>query len=165
MSSVLPSRPLRNADGSRRWFSRPLAQRLTWVVVGALVAVGCTSGGGAWFDEESVARGIDFTHVAGQVGERHLLPEAVAGGGALFDMDGDGDLDAYFVQGGDLGESVMSLPNRLYENLGDGSFRPLSEAEAGDAGDRRYGMGAACADVDDDGDVDLYVSNYGRNTL
>ena len=91
------------------------------------------------------------------------MPEAVSGGGGLFDMDGDGDLDAYLVQGGDVLDGSDRPPNRLYENLGDGRFRDVTDGSG--AADRGYGMGLACADYDDDGDVDLYVTNYGANRL
>jgi hypothetical protein len=79
----------------------------------------------------------------------------MGGGAALFDLDGDGDLDAYLVQseGG----------NQLFRNRGEGSFDDVT-AESG-ADDRGYGMGVAAGDYDNDGDVDLYVTNRGPNVL
>jgi hypothetical protein len=118
-----------------------------------------------WFEDEAAARGIDFTHRSGQV-ERAMLPEIVGGGAALFDVDGDGDLDAYFVQSGwNLGERpTPDTPvNRLY--LNDGAGRFTTATDIGDAADNGYGMGAATGDYDGDGDVDLYVTNLGANRL
>jgi len=45
-----------------------------------------------WFEEISRRAGIDFVHRSGH-GDRFFLPEIMGGGAALFDMDGDGDLD------------------------------------------------------------------------
>ena len=92
------------------------------------------------------------------------MPEIMCGGAALFDMDGDGDLDAYLVQAGYLCEPPGSQPpNQLFRNLGDGTFEDITAGSGAD--DRGYGMGVACGDYDNDGDVDLYVTNFGPNVL
>lgn len=120
-------------------------------------------GGTAWFEEQARERGIDFTHRSGFAGQ-HLTPEATSGGAGLFDMDGDGDLDAYLVQSGSLVDVAQRRPgNQLFENVGDGRFRNVTEGSGADQ--EGYGMGVACGDYDDDGDVDLYVTNYGPNAL
>ena len=49
--------------------------------------------------------------------------------------------------------------NRLYRNRGDGTFDDVTAAAAADVAG--YGMGVAAGDVDNDGDVDLYVTNLG----
>jgi hypothetical protein len=92
------------------------------------------------------------------------MPESVGGGCALFDMDGDGDLDAYLIQAGDVTAAPESLePSRLLENLGDGTFRDVSPGSG--AAQRGFGMGVACGDYDNDGLVDLYVTRLGPNLL
>lgn len=91
-----------------------------------------------------------------------MLPEIMGGGAALADVDSDGDLDLYLVQSGRVaGPPSGNSANRLYLNRGDGRFDAAPDA----AGDRGYGMGAAVGDYDNDGDVDLYVTNYGPNAL
>jgi hypothetical protein len=55
------------------------------------------------------------------------------------------------------------LANALYRNEGDGTFTDVTE-KAG-VGDRGYGVGGSSADYDGDGDLDLYVLNYGANVL
>tara|TARA_Y100000588_G_scaffold341896_1_gene386260 strand:- start:8308 stop:9960 length:1653 start_codon:yes stop_codon:yes gene_type:complete len=126
---------------------------------------GHTAAGTNWFEDEARSRGIDFVHVSGygkQTNELALLPEIVGSGAALVDIDSDGDLDAYFVQGGGRYAENLKLrePNRLYINRGDGTFEKSLEMA-----DRGYGMGVAVGDYDDDGDMDIYVTNVGPNTL
>ena len=135
----------------------------------ACVAIpGCAPGGDGsavpWFAEEAKARGLDFAHVSGFAG-RPLLPEITGSGGALVDVDGDGDLDAYLVQAGSLYAAEPSAPqpgNQLFLNEG-GRF--VSAPDAHGAGDTGYGMGVAAGDYDNDGDIDLYVTNVGANVL
>ncbi len=131
----------------------------------ASVISACSPSGardGPWFSEEARQRGLDFEHRSGYTA-RPLLPEILAGGAALADVDGDGDLDAYLVQSGRIGSDNVDAPNRLYLNRGDGHFEEAPGASGAD--DRGYGMGAAAGDYDNDGDVDLYVTNYGPNVL
>jgi enediyne biosynthesis protein E4 len=108
--------------------------------------------------------GITFRHTDGGSGERYIV-ESVAAGLALFDYDGDGYVDIYFLNGGELeGTEFTSRPtNALYRNEGNWQFTDVTE-EAGVA-DRGHGLGVATADYDNDGDQDLYVNNYGPNVL
>ncbi|MFT5048808.1 MAG: hypothetical protein ACI8QZ_000195 [Chlamydiales bacterium] len=116
-----------------------------------------------WFTDTIDSSGITFVHTTGHT-ERYLMPENVTGGGALFDMDGDGDLDLYLIQGGNpYDPQANELPNHLYENLGDGTFRDVTQGSG--TGDSGYGMGVACGDYDNDGDADIYLTNLGRNVL
>ncbi|MBM3213491.1 CRTAC1 family protein [Candidatus Poribacteria bacterium] len=108
--------------------------------------------------------GIDFRHFDGRTGRKYL-PETLGSGAAFFDYDGDGWLDLYVVNGADLpGSSTFPPPtNRLYRNLGDGTFADVTASSG--TGDTGYGFGCAVADYDNDGDLDLYVTNLGRNVL
>ncbi|MFT5048792.1 MAG: hypothetical protein ACI8QZ_000179 [Chlamydiales bacterium] len=118
---------------------------------------------GPWFQDMAAARGIDFVHESGH-GKEFYPPEIVAGGVALLDMDGDGDLDIYLVQSGRVEAENTERPgNQLYRNLGEGTFENCT-ADSG-ADDRGYGMGAATGDFDNDGFTDIYVTNLGRNAL
>ncbi len=122
-----------------------------------------TLDGDPWFEERSQQAGLEFTQRSGQ-GDRYLFPEITCGGAALFDMDGDGDLDAYLVQSGRFtDEPEVRPPNQLFRNRGDGTFEELTDGSGAD--DRGYGMGVATGDYDNDGDVDLYVTNVGPNVL
>ena len=127
------------------------------------------AGSAPWFLDEAVERGIEFTWESGRSGDFHL-PEITGGGVALFDMDGDEDLDLYFVQGGGpvpvtkeaREDDGARSSNQLYRN-DDGVFVNVTAGSGAD--DTGYGMGVAAGDYDNDGDIDLYVTNLGTNVL
>src|SRR5262245_21821728 len=119
---------------------------------------------GPRFIEEAAARGLRFTHRNGMTGALYM-PETVGAGGALLDYDGDGDLDVYLVQGGAFvpgtlgGGGGMLFLNLLRE---ESALRFVEVRESGlDA--RGYGMGAAVGDIDNDGNVDLFLANFGAD--
>ncbi|MBK8267038.1 MAG: CRTAC1 family protein [Planctomycetes bacterium] len=116
-----------------------------------------------WFVECAVDSGISFRHTRGEK-PQHWFPEIVTGGCGLFDYDNDGDLDAYLVQGGEMDDGVVDKPaSALFRNRGDGTFEEITEVAG--VGQKRYGMGCATGDYDNDGDIDLFVTNLGGNTL
>ena len=116
------------------------------------------------FTDVTKASGMDFVHYSGARG-RHYYVETMSPGVALFDADGDGDLDLYLVNGAPLpGAPPGTTPrNRLFRNRGDGTFEDVTELSG--TGDTGYGSGCAIGDYDGDGDLDLYVLNYGPNAL
>ena len=109
--------------------------------------------------------GIEWRHENGKSPERHL-PETVGAGTAIFDYDGDGWMDIYFVNSGSADFFSPSSPirNALYRNNQDGTFTDVTR-RAGVGGNGGYGMGAAAADYDGDGHVDLLVTQYGEDIL
>jgi len=107
---------------------------------------------------------IAFRHTDGGCG-RYFIMETVSAGLALFDYDGDGLIDIYFLNGAPLpGCSSETKPrNALYRNLGGWRFADVTE-QAG-LGDIGYALGVVAGDFDNDGDMDLFVNNYGANIL
>ncbi|HET9833018.1 MAG TPA: CRTAC1 family protein, partial [Vicinamibacterales bacterium] len=87
-------------------------------------------------------------------------PQMLASGGALFDFDNDGRLDAYLVQHG--GPQSRST-NRLFHQEANGTFRDVSSGSGVDV--RGWGMGTAVGDVNNDGWPDLLLTEYGRIRL
>ena len=120
------------------------------------------------FTDQTRQAGIHFKHTNGASKEKYL-PETMGSGGLFFDYDNDGHLDIYLVNSGTLGPA--SQPHRdpehmnvLYRNKGDGTFVDVT-AEAGLQQNHGYGMGCLAADYDNDGDADLYLTNFGKNQL
>jgi hypothetical protein len=96
--------------------------------------------------------------------EKPFLVETVGGGCALFDHDQDGDLDAWLTNGGQLGQELARNPSdALFLNDGRGKFHDGS-AEAG-VEERHWTNGVRVCDVDGDGWLDVYLTNYGPNTF
>jgi hypothetical protein len=108
--------------------------------------------------------GIHWKHVDGRSGQKYFM-ETLGSGAAFFDYDADGDPDLYFVNGAPLpGYVSQEIPtNCLYRNNGDGTFTDVTK-KAG-VGDTGYGHGCAVGDYNNDGQLDLYVTNYGTNRL
>jgi enediyne biosynthesis protein E4 len=77
-------------------------------------------------------------------------PEGASMGVVFGDIDNDGDPDLYVVMWGEK--------NRLFENLGGGRFRDITDASG--TGFWGYGNGATFVDYDRDGRLDLFVGNY-----
>ena len=134
------------------------------------------------FVDVAAPSGLDFVHFNGMSGEFYICEVKCAGGG-LFDYDNDGDLDVYLLQGTMLGEGKTPadakfpppdnrpLSDRLYRNdlivAPDGTrqlhFTDVTES-AGIV-DQEFGIGMATGDYDNDGWLDLYVSNFGPNRM
>ena len=125
-------------------------------------------------EERAVERRVQFVDVAEEVGvvaqnvsgdsEQTYLVDSMMGGSAFFDYDQDGDLDLYILNG----SKVVGFPdqehprNTFYINERGKFVDATDEANLGDAG---WGMGCAVGDYDNDSDLDIYITNYGRNVL
>ncbi len=113
--------------------------------------------------------GIHFKQSYGDF-ELSNIVEGTGSGAMFFDYNGDGWLDIYFPNGrwhkdvsDNRGRELKGkLRNYLYRNNGDGTFTDVTE-EAGVGGGDNFGVGCSAADFDGDGDLDLYVLNYGPN--
>lgn len=136
---------------------------LAVVVLGPSRAAAGESCGPVVLSEVAAESGILFHHRRGATAAKHL-PETMGSGLAWLDFDGDGWLDLYAVQsGGFPPDGGAKAANGLFRNLGNGRFVEIPAAAG--AADRGYGQGVLAADLDGDGDTDLYVANYGPDAL
>lgn len=129
---------------------------------------------GHWFKDVSIETHLDFEPAVGPLGT-YFMPEINGSGGALLDYDNDGNLDLFLVN---MGKSPMAtrefaadvrLSHALYRQESDGTFSDRTD-EVGLAKTQRtdvpqLGIGAAVGDMNNDGFVDLYITNYGPDQL
>ena len=136
---------------------------------------------GPLFTDVTEEAGVDFVHDFGD-SELSNLVESTGVGVCLLDYDGDERLDLYFVQGSraegvtdpeelearaQAGDRAALPSNRLYRNVTEpgGPWRFEDVTAATGVGDTGYGMGCVAGDLDNDGDPDLVVTNYGPNRV
>lgn len=118
------------------------------------------------FDDVTEEAGIHFRHSNGS--RTSMLPEDMGSGAGFADIDNDDDLDLYIVNIPGMfkekeSPTTSKSTNVLYRNNGNGTFTNITKlAKVGDTG---YGMGCVFADYDGDGNVDIYITNYGENVL
>ena len=114
---------------------------------------------------------INFRHQPGNSGQRYIV-ETVSSGCAFLDYDNDGWLDLYLVNGHSLPANVSSTAidldnqlesNALYHSNGDGTF--INRTKHAGIGDTGYGIGCCTGDFNNDGWIDLYVTNFKENVL
>ena len=174
-----------------RWIGA-LQQALFLLPVVALSLVGCgthsepaatgsptfiqSSQGPTPLIDQAAEVGLDFVHFNGMSGA-YYFPEIMGSGAALLDFDRDGDLDVLLIQGAELPQhdppGPMTVHNpgpagdRLYRNewIETGALRFTDVTEQAGIATDDYGMGIAVADYDRDGWPDLYITNFGDNTL
>jgi enediyne biosynthesis protein E4 len=123
------------------------------------------AGSRSLFEDRTARSGVDMVLKNGASGDKHLI-ETMTGGVAIFDYDGDGRPDLYFVNGATqpkLEKADASYHNRLYRNLGKWQFEDVT-AKAGVAGSG-FHFGVAAGDYDNDGRVDLFVTGMPRSVL
>ena len=96
--------------------------------------------------------------------KEHILESGGSGVG-LLDYDGDGRLDVYLVNSYELTADRKPIPHRnaLFRNLGGWRFEDVSAQAGVDAA--AWGNGVCAADYDGDGDLDMYVTNFGPDFL
>ncbi len=120
---------------------------------------------GPSFSDATAASGIRYRNVCGaKQADKGWLTESMGAGAGWLDYDGDGNLDLYIVNGSSYEDGPTGgQPNQLYRGDGKGKFTEVG-AKAG-VDHRGWGFGVTVGDYDNDGDPDLYVTNFAANVL
>jgi len=124
------------------------------------------------FEDATDQSGIDYVHSFGSAQLGSLL-EGTGAGCVWFDYNNSGRPSLYVVNGRPLDDTMHPHPlkvkpnplphNHLYRNDGGGHFTDVTD-QAGLNPDM-YGMAVAAADYDNDGNIDLLVTGYGKVIL
>ncbi len=147
-----------------------ISRLLTFILMFLIISGYCTAQTLPVFNDATKEAGINIKHSFGDFDLSNIV-EGTGAGAMFFDYDGDGWLDIYFANGcwlknvnDNRGRKLRGkLTNSLYRNNRDGTFKDVTK-EAG-VGNKGFGFGCSAADFDNDGDLDLYVLNYGPNVL
>jgi len=132
---------------------------------GARAMQAADSSGQVRFRNIADSAGLSFSYQHSPTADKYYV-ESAPGGLAVFDYNGDGRPDIFFTNGAptpSLQKDSPKYSNRLFRNDGGFHFTDVTEA-AGVAG-AGYAMGAAAADYDNDGRVDLFVAGVRQNQL
>ena len=123
--------------------------------------------GGPWFTDVADKAGLTtFRDTCGAAAKNYLL-ETMNGGVAIFDYNNDGLMDILLVNGSTFelldNPKLPRTMSRLFRNNGDGTFTDVTlQSGLINTG---WGQGVAAADYDNDGHVDVFITNFGSNAL
>lgn len=140
--------------------------RLAWILILALLWEGGVGAQHIELTDVTKQSGVAFSHHNGAQGH-FWLPEIIGSGVALLDFNNDGFLDLWLIQGGSLKSLNGARPSdQIFLNkagLGEIKFKNVTREYGLNA--LGYGMGIATGDIDNDGDLDVFLANFGSNQL
>lgn len=112
-----------------------------------------------WFVDVTADVGLELAARTDHLADGFVLPEIMGSGLAVFDFDADGQRDILLVRAADDRPRLFKNDLKRTGRFVDASARLPSIADLGLA------MGAAVGDVDNDGDLDLFLSGFGLARL
>ena len=114
------------------------------------------------FRDLAAQAGLTATVISGELDQTYIV-ENTGTGVAIFDYDNDGLPDIFLVQADRLHNEGPPLTPHLYHNLGGLRFEDVT-AKAG-IGHLGWGQGVCAGDADNDGHVDLFLTQWGHNVF
>ena len=115
------------------------------------------------YEDIAAKAGLTGVNVSGAERGKQYIIESTGTGVAIFDYDNDGLPDIFLVNGGVLDEKAPQPSHYLYHNLGGLKFEDVTE-KAGIT-HTGWGQGVCAGDIDNDGNTDLYVPQWGHDVL
>ncbi len=115
------------------------------------------------FRNVASSAGLAGINVSGSESSKGYIVETTGNGVAIFDYDGDGLPDIFFVNAGRLEKDAQQPSHYLYHNLGNLKFEDVT-AKAGITR-TGWGQGVCVGDVDNHGFPDLFITQWGQNSL
>ncbi len=139
-------------------------RRTLWLI--AVVLSAALAPPAVTFRDVAAKAGISPVIISGGLKKNYVL-EVNGSGACWLDYNADGWIDLYLVSGATMTQLQDKAPargsNRLYRNNRDGTFTDVTTAAR--VPGRGWGFGCVAADYDNDGNIDLFVSNFGPNVL
>jgi hypothetical protein len=115
------------------------------------------------YEDIAAKAGLTGINVSGTEKGKQYIVETTGNGVAIFDYDNDGLPDIFLVNGDRFDKSLPAPTHFLYHNLGGLKFEDVT-AKAGLA-HTGWGQGVCAGDFDNDGNTDLFVTQWGQNVL
>ena len=115
------------------------------------------------YEDVAAQAGLTGVNVSGDAAKKQYIIETTGTGVAIFDYDNDGLPDLLFVNGDRFQQGGTPTTPVLYHNLGGLKFEDVTlKAGLKHTG---WGQGACAGDIDNDGNVDLFMTQWGQNVL
>jgi hypothetical protein len=115
------------------------------------------------YEDAAAKAGLTGLNVSGNAAKKQYILETTGTGVAILDYDNDGLPDILFANGDHFEQGGVPTTPMLYHNLGGLKFEDVT-AKAG-LKHTGWGQGACAGDIDNDGNVDLFLTQWGQNVL
>jgi len=115
------------------------------------------------YEDIAAQAGLTGINVSGNAANKQYIVETTGTGVAIFDYDNDGLPDILLVNGDRFQQSGAPTTPLLYHNLGGLKFEDVTN-KAG-LTHTGWGQGVCAGDIDNDGNVDLFMTEWGQNVL
>jgi enediyne biosynthesis protein E4 len=107
--------------------------------------------------------GLTTSNVSGAAQNKQYIVETTGNGVVILDYDNDGLPDILFLNGGQIKDGNKGPGSVLYHNLGGLKFQDVTK-DSGLA-DEGWEQGGCAGDIDNDGHIDLFITEWGHNVL
>jgi enediyne biosynthesis protein E4 len=119
---------------------------------------------GPWFVDRARDFGLDVVTKCGSPDKVSII-DSLGTGVALFDIEGDGDLDIFVAPGSEVRDGKVACAGGPWLFRNDGTGRWVDVSDRSGLRHTGWAQGVAVCDYDADGDLDLFIAQHGPDTL